>query len=285
MERPTKFYPSAPKIEHFLMKPTNLKALTESASGTDNAGHSSRTEYAPLDAKQYADYLAAHRSWLSEIEATDSRLHAQSLRKRALKGWREVAEVGIGNPVETLREAIHIPGYQADVFVHLDKKVDHVPILSNQPHRAEKRANRKKVRDATTKAAADALAAKAEVIVATTAIPVVRKRLTELAELSAARPLHKAELIAAKDAAARVKQIKFGSTDLVANVAPDDGWKIVTRKKGEFRPQISTVAVDTPLPGGTFARQFAFVQQDPSAPRNSAPLSAVRQPTTTVAKS
>jgi len=120
---------------------------------------------------------------------------------------------------------------------------------------------------------------------ATTGVPVLTERLAAVHTLTAARPLHKAELIAAKDAAARVKQIKFGSTDLVANVAPDDGWKVVTRRKGDFRPQISTVAVDMPVPGGTFSRQYAFVQQDPSAPRNSAPLSAVRQPTTTVVKS
>jgi len=137
MERPTKFYPSAPKLEHFLMKPTNLKALTESATGTDNAGHSSRTEYAPLDAHQYSDYLAAHRSWLSEIEATDTRLHAQSLRKRALKGWRETLVVDAESPDDRTRDPIVIPGYQAEVLVTLEKKWP-IPPLSPRNHTGQR---------------------------------------------------------------------------------------------------------------------------------------------------
>jgi hypothetical protein len=281
MDRPTKLYPTAPKLEHFLMKPTNLKSLTESATGTDNAGHSSRTEFAPLDATQYSHYLAAHNFWLSSIEAVDARLHAQSLRKRALKGWREVLEVDANSPDDSQRDNIRIPGYQAEVMVHLQKKVDHPPTLSTKPHRAEKRANRKKVRDATTKAAANALEAKRLVLEATTTVPVLTRRIAAVEALTAARPLHKAELTAAKDAAARVKQIKFGSTDLVANVAPDDGWKVVTRRKGEFRPDLAQAWT---LDQGTGVVFKAGIQRDPAVPQNVVPVAAIRKPTATVSK-
>jgi hypothetical protein len=282
MQRPTHFYPSAPKLEHFLLKPTNLKALTESATGTDNAGHSSRTEFAPLDANQYSNYISSHNYWLSQIEAVDNLLHAQALRRRALKGFREAIHVDLSNPQDDLaRDPISVPGYSADINVILQKKVAHPPELSTKPHRAEKRANRKKVRDAAVKAAAEALKAKAEVIAETKTAPLIKDRLVAINKLSDARPLHKAELSAAKNAAARAKQIRFGSTDLVVNVAPDDGWKLVTRRKGEFRPDLAQAWTIDQATGQLFK---AGVQRDPAVPQSVVPLVAIRKPTATASK-
>jgi len=264
------------------LKPTNLKALTESATGTDNAGHSSRTEFAPLDAIQYSNYISSHKFWLTQIEAVDNLLHEQALRRRALKSYREAIQIDVSNPQEDLvRTPISVPGYTADIYVNLQKKVVHPPELSDKPHRAEKRANRKKVRDAAAKAAAEALKAKAEVIAETKTAPIIKDRLVALNKLSDARPLHKAELTAAKDAAARAKQIRFGSTDLVVNVAPDDGWKLVTRRKGEFRPDLAQAWTIDQATGHFFK---AGVQRDPAVPQSVVPLVAIRKPTATASR-
>jgi hypothetical protein len=271
MERPNNFYPERPKLKDFSFRATNLKAVTSPSGSTDVPP---ATSYQAIDEATYAQYLASHTRWVDSIHSVDSQLHEFALRKRALEHYREVVDlVGEDTPSNLARDDVVVPHYpNTKVRVRMERKQDHPPVLSTKPHRAEKRANRNKVRDSRVKLAANVHQAKAEVLMQNT-VPVIKARLEAIQEVTSTFPLHKVEASAAKSAAERAKFIRSGSTDLVVNVSPDDGWKLVTRKKGDI------------LKSGMVHRQtvgndsYVTTYIDPAAQSSKSVLqSAVRQP-------
>jgi len=236
------------------------------------------SSFQKLNEAGYAAYLAAHTKWLNALDSVDQLSHEHALRKRALEKYREVAmvvEQPLALPYANRREEIIVPHYpDLKVRVRSELKADHPPVLSNQPHQAEKRANRKKARDARVKVQANVAEAKAELLLEKT-VPLIKAQRKAVEEVTAFSRLHKAEEAAAKSAVVRATAIKKSSPDLVPEVKPDDGWKLVTRKKGAL---IQSQSLE--LRGkGTNAEQV-LVHVDPGM-RQSLAIAAIRAPTST----
>jgi len=276
MSRPTNIYPERPKLEHFLASPTGLKAFTGAApSSPGGAMAAVASSFQKLNEAGYAAYLGAHTKWLNALDSVDQLSHEHALRRRMLEGYREVASFEDDSSKARLREPIQVPHYPGlKINVSTQKKVDHAPVLSNQPHQAEKRANRKKARDARVKVQANVAEAKAELLLEKT-VPVIKAQRKAVEEVTAFSRLHKAEEAAAKSAVVRAAAIKKSSPDLVPEVKPDDGWKLVTRKKGAM---IQSQALE--LRGKGTNAESVLVHVDPGV-RQPLALAAIRAPTST----
>jgi len=278
MERPHNFYPERPKLKDFEFRATNLKAVT-SPSGSDVGAPA--TSYQPMSEAVYAQYLASHTRWVDSIHSVDSQLHEFALRKRALEHYREVVDlVGEDTPHNLVRDEVIVPHYsRTKVRVRMERKQDHPPVLSTKPHRAEKRANRNKVRDSRVKLAANVYQAKAEVMMQNT-VPVVKARLEAIEKVVSTIPLHKAEESAAKSAVVRAASIMKSSPDLVTELRPDEGWKLVTRKKGARN---EVLASTTKMGAAGTQLHHATVTGDPALVRQPGKLLAAttRAPTST----
>jgi len=278
MQRPKNLYPTPPKLEMFINKPTGLKSVTtwnEGSKKPDVTLPQVGTSYSGLDVAKYKEYLAAHVVWVEAVDSLDQQLHEIALRNRCLEKFREVpvlTEVR-GHPTPTKRDPVIVPHYPGlQVIVRSELKTEHPPVPSTQPHQAEKRANRKKARDARVKVQANAAEAKAELLLEKT-VPVIKEQRKAVQTIAALAPLHRAELVAAKSAAARAAEITRGSKDLVTEVKPDDGWKVVTRKKGDYRNEMSQVVT---VQGGV--RNTVTTFKDPAVALPRAVMQPVRLP-------
>jgi len=280
MTRPTNIYPERPKLEHFLASPTGLKAFTGAPATTPGGAMTSvASSFQKLNEAGYAAYLGAHTKWLNALDSVDQLSHEHALRKRALEKYREVPMVIVkvpGTPVAERRDEIMLPHYpNMAVRVRSELKTEHAPVLSNQPHQAEKRANRKKARDARVKVQANVAEAKAELLLEKT-VPFIKAQRKAVEEVTAFSRLHKAEEAAAKSAVVRATAIKKSSPDLVPEVKPDEGWKLVTRKKGANLIQSQSVE----LRGKGTNSEQVLVHVDPGV-RQPIALAAIRAPTST----
>jgi len=278
MSRPTNLYPERPKLEHFLASPTGLKAFTDgpAPTNTNAAIVNVASSFQKLNEAGYAAYLAAHTTWLNALDSVDQLSHEHALRRRVLEGYREVAYFEDDSSSARLRDPIQVPHYPGlKIAVSTQKKVEHAPVLSTQPHQAEKRANRKKARDARVKLQANVAEAKAELLLEKT-VPLIKAQRKAVEEVTAFSRLHKAEEAAAKSAVVRATAIKKSSPDLVPEVKPDDGWKLVTRKKGANLIQSQSVE----LRGKGTNSEQVLVHVDPGV-RQTLALAAVRAPTST----
>jgi hypothetical protein len=278
MSRPTNLYPERPKLEHFLASPTGLKAFTDGPAPTNNKGAmvNVASSFQKLNEAGYAAYLAAHTTWLNALDSVDQLSHEHALRRRMLDGYREVLSFEDDSTKARSRQPIQVPHYPGlKINVTTQKKVVHEPVLSTQPHQAEKRANRKKARDARVKVQANVAEAKAELLLEKT-VPVIKAQRKAVEEVTAFSRLHKAEETAAKSAVVRATAIKKSSPDLVPEVKPDEGWKLVTRKKGANLIQSQSLELRGK---GTNAEQV-LVHVDPGV-RQTLALAAIRAPTST----
>jgi hypothetical protein len=258
----------------------------------DGADEAITTHYLKMKKAQYNEYLAAHEDWVEQVHTVDTRLHDEALRRRFTSKMKEklvLQDFDEGVSLANYGRKIELNGVYRDadsakeqlyIMTEPEKKTEHPPTLSTAPHQAAKRANKKKVRNSRNMAKANFYEAKAEVIQDTTGIPDTKDRLLKVTQLQLGKPLHKAELSAARDAAARSRVIQFGSADLVANIEPEQGWKVVTRKKGATRVCVEEITRTGPN-NQAIDRVTTF--RDTAAGKFSA-LAAVRNPTAVVNK-
>jgi hypothetical protein len=280
MQHPgNKIYPSPPVLSDFVIHSSGLHNF--SASGDAASPATVATHYVKSTSETYAEYLNAYNAWYLQIQVIETSEHEKALARRALESYREV--ISFGDALPQSGKDIPIPGYthgedddeSLTARVVLEKKTPHEPVVSTKPHRAEKRANKKKLRDSKVKLAAGKLQAKDELIKEVT-VSDLKAGMKKVQELKDLRPLHKEELKAAKSAVERAKQIRFGSSDVTTNIVPEEGWKVTTRKKGDYWPQFARV--DHPA-------DHTAVRMDPSiGSLGPLALATLRKPTSTVSK-
>jgi len=244
------------------------------------------TEFQKFSAAGWNDYIAAFNIWRRTVATIKADNHAMAVERRQLKKLKEHV-LGWVQPGTTSPTAINPPnrigpsnlGSIANVLIGTEAKVAVPPAVSTKPFEADKRANRKKVRDARTKIQANAAQAKAELMFEKT-VPVIKAQRAAVQKIAELRPLHKAEEAAAKSAAVRAASIMKSSPDLVAEVRPDEGWKLVTRKKGA-RNEI--LASTTKMGAAGTQLHHATVTGDPALIRGAGKLLAAttRAPTAT----
>jgi len=263
----------------FQLQASHLRSLD---AGSGNAALPA-VAFQPMTSAQYADYILAFTTWKQACDTMDVTLHNQSVKKRALESYREVATLEdptnfghtleVGDYVDMSSDAPEDNPLM--VTITMQKKEAHSPTLSTHPHRGEKRDKKRKLRDAKVKAEVAKLEAITAITEAKTA-PVIQERLEKVQELKDLRPLHREELVAAKSAVARSKQIRFGSSDVTTNIVPEEKWKVVTRKKGDYWPQFARV--DHPA-------DHTAVRMDPSiGSLGPIALASLRKPTATTSK-
>jgi len=290
--RPTLFYPTPPKPEWFMSHATGMSSASVGnvtlgpKSDLSDVFGAVGSYFTKMDSEQYTEYITAHLSWVTTVNLMDETLHHQKLKRQALESFREVPglfyrldETGTLIPSDLPpSQTVPLPpvdGEKRWLNVYSEKKEEHPPQLSTKPHRAEKRDLKKKLRDAKVAKTNEALKARTEIAKEATASE-IKKTLEKVQEVKDLAPLHKAELAAAKSAAARAKQIRFGSSDYTTNVEVD-GWKVVTRKKGDYWPQFARVDEQLASPG---AAGHTSVRMDPSiGSLGSLALSSLRKPT------
>jgi len=292
--RPTLFYPTAPKPEWFMAHASNMSSV--SVNNVDYVNTTNQPKdvlgavpswFLKMRSSQYKEYLEAHKMFLANVQFVDEKLHNDGLRRRALESLRQVpgrffTEIDDEEPrssevppPQLVTIPSNDPGEVTWVEFVSEKKTPHVPQVSTKPHRAEKRDLKKKLRDAKVAKTNEALKARTE-LAAEVKAPEIKTALAKVQEVKDLAPLHKAELTAAKSAAARAKQIRFGSSDFTTNVEVD-GWKVVTRKKGDYWPQFARVDEQLASPG---AAGHTAVRMDPSiGSLGSLALSTLRKPT------
>jgi len=273
-------YPFPPKPEWFMLHATNMQHtstnLTTSA-GVDNEVEIPEhpdSSFTKMTAVQYQDYLTAHKDWVESVSQLKSRYHNAAVVRRSLDRFKQV--VSYYEPADRSGPAggspppvsIATPDFKATVLTVL--KVPTVPSISSKPHQAEKRANKKAAFDMRTKVKANAYKAQAEILASKT-VPVIKAQRLAVQNLAELRPLHKAEEVAAKSAATRASLIAKSSPDLVPEVKPDDGWKLVTRKKGDVTKILATT---TKMGAAGSQLHHANVQGDPALIRGAGRLLA-----------
>jgi len=289
MQRPTAFYPSPPKLEHFVKSRNHVTSLSlhggnGGSSGSSNPGIPTppvfdNTLSAGMDTKSYELYLRAHRAWIDTIHEVDDILHVAALKRRALGNKKEVLNIPFLDSNSVVRD-IPVRGY-VDPFgkpfkiqAVLAPKKEISPILSTKPHAAEKRAQKKTLSNEKTKAQVEVLKGRT-MLVSETKAASVKERLSEVKKINDLKPLWRAEEHAAKSAAARSKSIRFGSIDLTTNIVPDDAWKVVTRKKGTMTKQSQVTETANATTGIKTVESFV----DAALPNRVPLASSVRLPT------
>jgi len=239
-------YPVRPRPEWFFEKPSGLQHLNLTGAGKDAA----TTPAAPaMSFKQmtkdgYLEYLAAHDLWHGQVRKTESWEHDAALKRRTLEKYREVPEKFVTYDGEGTIHETDVPPRRyvsvsegVDVQIATERKIAHDPKLSDHPHQREKRDKKKKLRDARAKAQAEVLQARIDLVTETKSSE-VHQRMKAVKDIKQLAPLHNAEKVALKSAADRSKLFRFGDTDHATNIELD-GFKVVTRKKGDFRPEVA----------------------------------------------
>jgi hypothetical protein len=250
------------------------------------------THFTKMSYVKYNEYIQAHKTWVDEVHVMDLRLHEDALRRRFTEKFTEKLveqDYGDAATIADYGRKISVPGvyYNAEpsnvplyFMTEPTRKTVHEPTESMHPHRAEVRVNKRKARDARNKAKANAWQAKADVITECSTVPKITERLLAVEKLTSKAPLHKAELAAATSAAKRSAAIKASSPDLIPEVQVDDGWKLVTRKKGS-----KDIILATSTKMGVDNRQIhhAVVRGDPALINGPGRILAAttRTPTTT----
>jgi len=241
-------FPEEPKLEMFL---TMMNIKPSKAELTGVIPPTSR-----LTTNQYDMYLACHSKWRKVVRDVKVEYHNDALLRRAyeqvhekvdatnLLGERKVtiqaAVLGVQQPSRQEQDKYGkwqiVPGDmiggkpEVAYTVTTSKKGASTPTLSTKPEKVSKREARKAYNAAKINAAAATLQHKsAEVAASVDTKAAIR---VETQGLTMRTNLWKAEERAAASAAKRAKSIVFGSSDLATNVSPEDGWKVVTRKKG-----------------------------------------------------
>jgi len=231
-----------------------------------SAGNNAKTEDLPggyfprMEVDQYHDYLVAHDKWRTACREIDEIEHRKALVRRGLSKFKEIVSFDIvPHPDAVGTRTIDVPGFEdspgapVELLVSLVKKNQQQPQVSTKTHKVEKRAAKKRLAEAIQREKIVTINDKV------TALPEQAAEKRTVAEavrkIKVLRPLQKEEKVAATSAAAIVKQIKFGSADLVANVDPQQGWKVVTRHKGD-KSQVRLVHV-------TRSEGSCSVQADP----------------------
>jgi hypothetical protein len=266
MEYPTKLYPQPPKPEWFLRVTNEMHTASQSTAVSG--------DFVKMGASAYSEYLSAHASWLKNVRNIGKEEHDLALVRRHFDGLKEVVAPRDDSPWQ---RNISVPGWatkngaEAKLTVKPEKKVFTAPTLSTKPHRAEKRVEKKKLDAEKTKVVVEVIKAKTSALVDT--IPRKKEIVNLVEKVRQEQPLRKVELSAAQHAAKRASAISAGSKDLVANVDPDNQWKVVTRKKGEC-VKVSEILQNRD--GKPFSQTVSF--KDPSASIASLPMAAVRQP-------
>jgi len=276
MEFPTKLYPSPPVLADFRRTSGQVRSLTQ-APGTSGTTHPDSLSYQIMDATDYSQYTAAHQTWLLEIRSIQDEEHTRALRRRFLDKYKEDLTPLVPEGF-TYTKKVKFEDYTSVLddsplvgVVNLERKTEHVPVLSKKPYADEKRKMKKQLADARTWSKVQSIEARHKTIAKDTSA-VIEKRIAQVKEVTDLKPLRKAELAAAKSAAARATHIKKSSPDLVTEVKPDDGWKIVTRKKGDTQQCL-----------GSFTSEGKTTQlmADPSLVSGRSFAAAIRQPTST----
>jgi len=292
MQRPTAFYPEAPKLAFFNIPRNHVTNVSLHGGNAGNGANSvgpvppsfSNVAVAPMSATQYGYYLAAHQKWIDAVKDIDRQLHDEAIVKRFLESQKEEALLKLGMTGDPLYREIPLGrGYVTDfpagkfpaqLKVKSKGKKLVPPTLSTKPHEAEKRDKKKKLRDARAKAQAEVLQARIDVVAGTNASD-VKDRMLEVKKIADLKPLWKAEESAAKSASIRSKAIKFGSTDIATNIAPSDGWKVVTRAKGAVTKQSQISETIDAATGSKTVVSFV----DAALPSGVPLLASVRLPT------
>jgi len=254
MQRPTNFYPEAPKLASFQFQASHLRSLD---AGSGNAALPA-VAFQPLTSAQYADYLLAFTTWKQACDTMDVTLHNQAVKKRVLEGYREVATLDdVTNFGHTLEVGDYVDMSSDDPEEHplmatitMEKKTAHPPVLSTHPHRGEKRDKKRKLRDARVLASVHAIQAKTELVQEKT-VGAIKTQLKAVEEVKALAPLRKAEVSAAKSAETRAASLMKSSPQFITEVKPDDGWKVVLHKKDRGPVQILRDEISVPnMPNG-----------------------------------
>jgi len=256
MQRPTNFYPEAPKLVSFQFQASHLRSLD---AGSGNAALPA-VAFQPMTSAQYADYLLAFTTWKQACDTMDVTLHNQAVKKRVLEGYREVATLGdVHNFGHTLEVGDYVDMSSDEPEDHplmatitMEKKKAHPPVLSTQPHRGEKRDKKKQLRDAKVKASVHVIQAKTELVTERT-VPLIKEELKNVAEVKRLAPLHKVEVKAAKSAETRAASLMKSSPQFITEVKPDDGWKVVLHKKD--RGPVQILRDEVPVPNTTNGRR------------------------------
>jgi hypothetical protein len=280
MENPTDLYPFPPKPEWFMLHATNMQHTSTNIS-TPPGLHDDvefpehpDSSFTKMSSVQYQDYLVAHKDWVDSVSKLKSRYHNAAIVRRSLQSYTQRVAYYESPDHSTGAAATPPPvTYTAPDFIGTivsTQKTPHLPTLSSKPHQAEKRVNKRAANDMRTKVKANAYKAQAEILAEKT-VPVIKAQRLAVQHLAELRPLHKAEEVAAKSAATRAALIAKSSPDLVPEVKPDDGWKLVTRKKGDITKILATT---TKMGAAGTQLHHANVQGDPALIRGAGKLLA-----------
>jgi hypothetical protein len=217
-----------------------------------------------MEPEGYKDYLLAHGQWLAIVATTRTRMHDEAVVRHHLTTVHETVTRVDGNPNRT------VPFGSRDYVVSSAKKTEHAPTLSVKPHRAAKRAAKVQLTNAKAKASAEILDSRSALV--SELVPEKKASISGVAKIRVGANLSYARVAAAKVATAHATVINRGSKDIVANILPDENWKIVTRKKGDFKPSLTEVKRTETGSEDTFS-----VSADPTVPQSLVLKQAVRQ--------
>lgn len=256
-------YLAEPKLEMFYNQASKLSTI-------QSGGDSAKVCFQKLTAQGWADYMAAHAMWVDDCKRKKVQAHTAAVAKRA---WAKVKEV----PVLDLPLVTAGVRKTADPYVSIKivPKTKTEPIVSKKEGKVELRSARKELIERKQKAKAQKLDYAGRRL-ADNVLEDHRAR-TQASKLNAWKPVARAEVSAAKLAAQRAKVLGGPRSDHVADVVPaDDGWKVVTRKKGDKMVQVSCISQN--IDGKEITTHRSFV--DPSVAAKAQPLvSSVRKPT------
>lgn len=245
--------------------------LAEVAKGADAPKRGESTM--KMSQKGWDTYMAAHAQWVAHTKAEMKSQHDEALLKRALSKTKERVKFKHGQDAGNFSR--EITSGKVVIEVALEDKSKHEPTVSQKKERIELREAKKDL--ASVKSAAKVASLKLLGKRVTDLVPIKDEAKKQAQVLGAWRPLAKAEEAAAKSAAKRAAVLGGRRTDDVASVNPDaNGWKVVTRKRGDRMMQASCISQN--VDGKEITTHRSFV--DPSVAASKQPLvAAVRKPT------
>jgi hypothetical protein len=259
-------FPLPPKPEWFFRVPTNMHTIHNQAAAAPVVGPNGNPHFFPkMQVEDYYSYLSAFDHWETSVERTCRRRHDVAVAKRSLAKYHESTTP---KSASSLTRQIKYGDYE--VNVQLSKKVVVPPTLSVKPHRAAKRAAKVQLVNAKAKSSAEILSSRSTLV--EQLVEEKKASISGIAKINVGSRLSYARVAAAKVATAHAKVINLGSPDVVANILPDENWKIVTRKKGDFKPSLTEVKRLETGSEDTFS-----VSADPSVPGSLVLKQAVRQ--------